>query len=57
MAGNHPGVPGLGDAPFDAGGRHAARGAPDENDDAATVADSHGRSLILASVARDARLD
>ena len=57
MAGNHPGVPGLGDAPFDAGGRHAARDAPDQNDDAAVVADSHGRSLILASVARDARLD
>ena len=57
MAGDHPGVPGLGDAPFDAGGRHAARGAPDQTDDAAAVADSHGRSLILASVARDARLD
>jgi uncharacterized hydrophobic protein (TIGR00271 family) len=57
MAGNHPGVPGLGDAPFDAGGRHAARGGPDQNDDEAAAADSHGRSLILASVARDARLD
>ncbi|WP_447764767.1 DUF389 domain-containing protein [Sphingopyxis panaciterrae] len=59
MAGNHPGVPGLGDAPFNAGGRRAARGKPgpkDENNEAA-AGDAHGRSLILASVARDARLD
>ncbi|RYD43006.1 MAG: DUF389 domain-containing protein [Sphingomonadales bacterium] len=59
MSGNHPGVPGLGDAPFDAGGRQSARTAPgqdDENDEAAS-GDAHGRSLILASVARDARLD
>ena len=54
MAGNHPGVPGLGDAPFNAGGRRAAQN--DEND-AAAGGDAHGRSLILASVARDARLD
>jgi len=59
MAGNHPGVPGLGDAPFHAGGRRAVRGEPgpkDENNEAA-AGDAHGRSLILASVARDARLD
>ncbi|HWW56096.1 MAG TPA: DUF389 domain-containing protein [Sphingopyxis sp.] len=54
MAGNHPGVPGPGDAPFNAGGRRAAQ--KDEND-AAAGGDAHGRSLILASVARDARLD
>ena len=58
MTGDHPGVPGLGDAPFNAGGRRAARGPsdPDRNDEAA-VEDTHGRSSILASVARDARLD
>jgi uncharacterized hydrophobic protein (TIGR00271 family) len=54
MAGDHPGVPGLGDAPFNAGGRRAARKG--ENNEAAG-GDAHGRSLILASVARDARLD
>ena len=47
-------MPGLGDAPFNAGGRRAA--VKDENDEAA-ASDAHGRSLILASVARDARLD
>lgn len=49
----------MGDAPFNAGGRRSTRPAPgpdDENNDAA-VGDVHGRSLILASVARDARLD
>ena len=54
MAGNHPGVPGLEDAPFNAGGRRATR---NDKDDAAAGGDAHGRSLILASVARDARLD
>lgn len=54
MSGDHPGVPGLGDAPFNAGGRRAA--GKDENSEAAG-SDAHGRSLILASVARDARLD
>ena len=54
MAGNHPGVPRLDDAPFNAGGRRAAR---NDKDDAAAGGDAHGRSLILASVARDARLD
>ncbi len=44
----------MGDAPFAAGGRQAAR--KDGNDEAAG-GDAHGRSLILASVARDARLD
>lgn len=59
MAGQHPGVPGMDDAPFNAGGRRSTRPAPgqdDENDEAA-AGDAHGRSLILASVARDARLD
>lgn len=54
MAGNHPGVAGLGDAPFHAGGRRAA---PNDEHDEAAAGDAHGRSLILASVARDARLD
>ncbi|WP_447757159.1 DUF389 domain-containing protein [Sphingopyxis fribergensis] len=54
MAGDHPGVPGLGDAPFNAGGRRAAR---NQNDGAVEGDDALDRSLILASVARDARLD
>lgn len=54
MTGNHPGVPGLGDAPFNAGGRRATR---NENDEAVEGDDALDRSLILASVARDARLD
>lgn len=55
MAGDHPGVPGLGDAPFNAGGRRAAR--TDGHDEAVEGDDALDRSLILASVARDARLD
>ena len=55
MAGDHPGVPGLGDAPFNAGGRRAARNA--DHHDAVEGDDALDRSLILASVARDARLD
>ncbi|WP_432769335.1 MAG: DUF389 domain-containing protein [Sphingopyxis sp.] len=59
MAGNHPGVPGMGGAPFDAGGREAARShrarRDDDNDDVED--DDHTRALVLASVARDARLD
>jgi len=54
MAGDHPGVPGLGDAPFNAGGRRAAR---NEHHEAVEGDDALDRSLILASVARDARLD
>ena len=58
MNGDHPGVPGLGDAPFNAGGRRATRAKPEPDDhDEAAAGDAHGRSLILASVARDARLD
>ena len=57
MAGDHPGVPGLGETPFNAGGRRATRAGPDDHNDEAAVGDAHGRSLILASVARDARLD
>ncbi|SEH17750.1 uncharacterized hydrophobic domain-containing protein [Sphingopyxis sp. YR583] len=56
MTGDHPGVPGLGDAPFNAGGRRAARN-DDHHDDAVEGDDALDRSLILASVARDARLD
>ncbi len=59
MAGHHPGVPGLGDAPFNAGGRRSARpgeaSEADDDDDGPTS--DHGRALVLASVARDARLD
>lgn len=49
----------MGDAPFNAGGRRAARKPPEraESHDEAAGGDAHGRSLILASVARDARLD
>lgn len=52
--------PGLGETEFNAGGRRAARGSfrPDPDDDKrAAEGDTHGRSLTLASVARDARLD
>jgi len=55
MAGDHPGVPGIGDAPFNAGGRRATRN--DDNNEAVEGNDALDRSLILASVARDARLD
>lgn len=55
MTGDHPGVPGLGDAPFNAGGRRATRG--DDHHAAVEGDDALDRSLILASVARDARLD
>ncbi|MGR4891377.1 DUF389 domain-containing protein [Sphingopyxis sp. LARHCG72] len=55
MAGNYPGVPGLGDAPFNAGGRRAAWN--EDHHDAVEGDDALDRSLILASVARDARLD
>ena len=49
----------MGDAPFNAGGRRATRLAAEQDDehDEAAAGDAHGRSLILASVARDARLD
>jgi len=60
VAGNHPGVPGLGDAPFNAGGRRSARpgiGREVDDDDNGEEEDDHGRALILASVARDARLN
>jgi len=57
VAGDHPGVPGLGETSFNAGGRRATRAGPDDHNDEAAVGDAHGRSLILASVARDARLD
>ena len=50
--------PSPGKAAFSAGGRHAARVGDDWSQDmAATDGETHGRSLILASVARDARLD
>jgi uncharacterized hydrophobic protein (TIGR00271 family) len=55
MAGDHPGVPGIGDAPFNAGGRRATRN--DDHNEAVEGNDALDRSLILASVARDARLD
>ncbi|WP_033074158.1 DUF389 domain-containing protein [Sphingopyxis sp. MWB1] len=61
MAGHHPGVPGLGDAPFNAGGRRSARPGPgrevDDDDTGLHKDDVGSHSLILASVARDARLN
>jgi uncharacterized hydrophobic protein (TIGR00271 family) len=59
MAGDHPGVPGLGDAPFNAGGRRSARAGFDRetDDDNGVGDDDEDRALVLASVARDARLD
>lgn len=53
---DHPGLAGTHDAPFSAGGRHAARGrdpAAETGDDAEDI----DRALMLANVARDARLD
>lgn len=55
MTGDRPGMPGLGDAPFNAGGRRATRN--DDHHEAVGGDDALDRSLILASVARDARLD
>lgn len=55
MTGDRPGVPGIGDAPFDAGGRRATWQA--DHHDAVEGDDAPDRSLILANVARDARLD
>lgn len=55
MPGDHPGVPGIGDAPFNAGGQRATRN--DEHREAVEGDDALDRSLTLASVARDARLD
>lgn len=56
MASDHSGAAGIGDAPFNAGGRRSARHSKiDDGPDEAQ--DRSGRSLILASVARDARLD
>ena len=57
MATDHPSSSALGDAPFNAGGRRSARATSDWDEDFADAGDTHGRSLILASVARDARLD
>lgn len=58
MARNGSEGPGPGKAAFSAGGRHAARADGDRyEDEAAADGETHGRSLILASVARDARLD
>lgn len=55
--GNHPGVAGIGETSFSAGGRRAARTDDIPQDKGAAEGETHGRSLILASVARDARLD
>ncbi len=56
MASDHPGVTDLGGAPFRADARGYARHVEGENGVDETPV-KHGRSLILASVARDARLD
>lgn len=59
--GNHPGVAGIDKTGFSAGGRTAARLSDGSLDDPNFVegadSDIADRSLILASVARDARLD
>lgn len=55
--GNHPGVAGIGATGFSAGGRRAAQTDDLEDNKRAAGGDSHGRSLILASIARDARLN
>lgn len=56
----HPGRAGVHAAEFSAGGRRASHEAADTGSapgEDAPAADTHGRSVILASVARDARLD
>lgn len=56
----YPGRAGVHTAEFSAGGRRASHEAADTGSapgEDAPAADTHGRSLILASVARDARLD
>jgi uncharacterized hydrophobic protein (TIGR00271 family) len=50
----HPGRAGVHQTEFSAGGRHAAH---EVGGDQGADSSTHGRSLILASVARDARLD
>ena len=60
MVRQRPNVPGPGVAGFNAGGRRASAGAADRgnyDDQGAAEEEVHGRALILASVARDARLD
>lgn len=56
MASDHPGLAGLGGVPFSAGGRRSAQ-YDDADDGPEEDNDNRRRSLILASVARDARLD
>lgn len=54
----NPGRAGVHEAPFSAGGRHAARENPAAGDHESGPDDGAvDRSLLLASVARDARLD
>lgn len=55
--GHHPGIAGIGQTNFNAGGRLAARSGQDGDEKATAAGNTRGRSLILASVARDARLD
>lgn len=55
--GNHPGNAGIGKTTFSAGGRHAARPNRKMHGNEGPEGENHGRSLILASVARDARLN
>ena len=52
----HPGRPGVHEAHFSAGGRHAARDDDPASEDGAAI-DGEDRAVLLASVARDARLD
>ena len=59
MTGKYSPIPRPGIAGFNAGGRRASASLRGGTDDAKarTGSDGHGRALILASVARDARLD
>lgn len=59
MTGKYSPIPRPGVAGFNAGGRRASASLRGGTDDAKarTGSDGHGRALILASVARDARLD
>lgn len=53
---HNPGLAGTREVPFDAGGRHAASQERDRDEDEQDD-DRIDRGLLLASVARDARLD
>ena len=63
MAGNHPGVPGLGDAPFNAGGRRSARPGPgretgdDDEIGARELGDEELRELLGRPLLEQSEID